>query len=257
MNPEDKYRQQAKKLLKGRDLAKTLFSNHKPSIGYVGEYYLREAIKCLLTNNYNICQGFVQNKNMLKTNNLSKQCDVIIYRKDKDAVIYTVGDLKIINSKFVVAVIEVKSSISQKTFINTLESFEKLNQLGVQYKFLFIYGTLSRNSLLNWLVQYKLPSKNDNVFNIMETNVYDWDDKEWLPNSILSLESHRIYFLTPYQNYNDDWVGYVSYGIKDKNNKDISCLQEFLANVIQILDCSFDIEMSKLNIKDAFPLWRM
>lgn len=265
MNSEGKYRQQAKKLLGMRDKAKTILSNHKPSIGYIGEYLLRDVLKGFLPSNYNICQGFVQDASLHNINNLSKQCDVIIYRKDKNAEIYSVGDLKIINSKSVVAVIEVKSSISNNTFTTTLESFEKLYQLGVQSKFLFIYGSLSSKSFFNWLVQYKLPPKTDNDllyktdnnFVLTETELYDWSDQEWLPNSVLSLESHRLYVLTHYQDYNDDWVGYVSYKIKDKNYKEISCLQEFLANVMQMLDPGFDIEMSKLNIKDAFPLWRM
>lgn len=70
MTREDRYRLQAEILLDKRNEAKALFSKHKPSIGYVGEHLLRQALKRLLPNDYAVCQGFISNED-----ELSAQCD--------------------------------------------------------------------------------------------------------------------------------------------------------------------------------------
>lgn len=257
MTQEDRYRRQAKILLDKRNEAKSLFSKHMPSIGYVGEHILRQALKGVLPSDFGLCQGFIINSNMEDEDNLSKQSDIIIYRKGNRAVMYSVGELKVINVSSAVAVIEVKSSIRKETFFTTLEAFEKLEKLRVRNKFLFVFGSVSKQSLSSWFFQYKYPKIDNNEWILMDTELYDWSDKERLPNSILSLESHKYYVLGHLQNDKKDWVGYASYEITDSESIEISCLQEFFSTIVESLDGSFKIDQNNYSMKDGFSLFLM
>ena len=257
MTQEDRYRRQAKILLDRRNEAKSLFSMHKPSIGYVGEHILRQSLKGVLPSDFSVCQGFVINTNSSDENMLSKQCDIVIYRKANEAVMYSVGELKVINACYAVAVIEVKSSIRKESFFTTLKAFERLKELGVRNKFIFVFGAVSKQSLSNWFFQYKYPESNINEWMVMDTELYDWSDKEQLPNSILSLESCKYYVLDHLQDEKNDWVGYASYKITDSKNMEISCLQEFFASVMEMLNGKFYVDQNDYSIKDGFPMWKM
>lgn len=255
MTQEDKYRQQARILIKKMIEARKIFTKHKPSIGYVGELLLRQVLRNLLPIEYGICQGFILNNNIKTEDKLSTQCDIIIFRKGSESIAYTIGDLKVINASYVFAVIEVKSSLNKDTFLTTLEAFEKLQELRVMYKFVFVYGKLSRRSLRRWFFQYRYPKNCNEGFFVMDTELYDWSDIEWLPKSILSLESHNLFVLDHLQDDNSDNVGYASYKITDKTNVEISCLQQFFANMMDVLNGTFEIDINDYSIKDGFPLY--
>lgn len=257
MTKEDIYRKKAKYLLGKVCKAKSLFAKHKPSIGYVGEQVLRQAIRKLIPNDFDVCQGFILNNSIANKDILSNQCDIIIFHKEKEAIAYSIGDLKVINSRSAVAVIEVKSSIRKESFYTTLKAFEKLNEIGVNNTFVFIFGSLSKQSLERWIFHYKLPENNNDEWIIMDADLYDWPDKEWLPNAILSLESCNFYKLDHLQDEENDWVGYASYIIKDRKNKEVSCLQEFFANIMTMLNGSLEIDINGYSIKDGFLLFRM
>ena len=188
---------------------------------------------------------------------MSKQCDIIIYHKGNKAVVYSAGELKVINASYAVAVIEVKSSIIKESFFTTLKAFERLEELGVRNKFIFVFGSVSKQSLSNWFFQYKYPESNINEWMVMDTELYDWSDKEQLPNSILSLESCKYYVLEHLQNEKNDWVGYASYKITDSKNMEISCLQEFFVSVMEMLNGKFYVDQNDYSIKDGFPMWKM
>ena len=190
MTLEDKYRQQAKVFLRRMTEAKLFFDKHKPSIGFVGEYLLRKSLYSLMPQSYGICQGFVTYRR-----EISRQCDIIIYRKGKKSIHKTYGELKIVNSENVVAVIEVKSSITKETYLSTLKAFEQLNALRVTNCFLFVYGQITRKKLSNWLFSYKHPNTSTEQYCVTDSYLYDWSDMEWLPNSVLALESNK-YFQT-------------------------------------------------------------
>ena len=255
MTQEDRYRIQAELLLKRIKEARKLFAKHLPSIGYVGEHILRQALKDVLPSDFGVCQGFVFNTNTGKEDILSKQCDIIIYRKGNEAVVYSVGDLQVINACSTVAVIEVKSSVKMETFFTTLEAFEWLKELGVNNKFIFVFGAISKQTLSSWFFQYKDPKSSNNEWIVMDTELYDWSDSERLPNSILSLESCTYYMLDYLQDEKNDWVGYASYKITDSKNKEVSCLQEFFASVMDLINGTFKVDQNDYSIKDGFPLW--
>lgn len=255
MAQEEKYRQQARNLIKKMIVARKLFAKHKPSIGYVGEVLLRQVLRNLLPKEYGICQGFILNNKIENEDKLSTQCDIIIFRRESGSIAYSKGDLKVINTPYVIAVIEVKSSLNKDSFLTTLEAFEKLQEIGIRHKFVFVFGKLSRRSLRYWFIKYRYPKKSNEEFMVMDTALYDWSDIEWLPKSILSLESHNLFVLDHLQDVNNDYIGYTSYKIMDKTNEEISCLQQFLSNVIDLLNGIFDIDPYDYSIKDGFPLY--
>ena len=168
MTYEDKYRKQALKMLKRINDTQYYFSCHKPSIGYVGEYLLRQTLQNILTSCYGVCQGFVINDDKL-----SRQCDIIIYIKGKESIYKSYGELKIVNAESVVAVIEVKSSITKETFLSTLEAFEQLYTLRVTNCFLFVYGKLTQRKLRNWLFSYKNSNTCTEQYIVTDSYLYD------------------------------------------------------------------------------------
>ena len=121
MTQEDRYRQQARILIKKMTEARKLFAKHKPSIGYVGELLSRQVLRNLLPKEYGICQGFILNKNIKNEDKLSTQCDIIIFRKGNGSIAYSIGDLKVIKASYVIAVFEVKSSLNKDTFYQHLK----------------------------------------------------------------------------------------------------------------------------------------
>ena len=252
MTLEDKYRQQAKVFLRRMTEAKLFFDKHKPSIGFVGEYLRRKSLYSLMPQSYGICQGFVTYRG-----EISRQCDIIIYRKGKKSIHKTYGELKIVNSENVVAVIEVKSSITKETYLSTLKAFEQLNALRVTNCFLFVYGQITRKKLSNWLFSYKHPNTSTEQYCVTDSYLYDWSDMEWLPNSVLALGSNKYFRIDHITLDNGDWVGYTALNIKDRNNAHISCLQEFFsAIVMSICDDTMPMDIESYSIEEGIELFR-
>jgi len=253
MKSEEIYRKEARTMLSNIQKARGLFCNHMPSIGYVGEQILLQSLKRILPKEYDICQGFVQSSDF----QLSSQCDIIIYRKGIGAIHYSFNDLKVIDYSSVIAVIEVKSSVNKKTFFTTLDAFNVLGKFGVRNCFLFVFNKMTRKSINSRFLQYRFPKSDKDGWIVSDTELYDWPDKEWLPKSILSLASCKYYVLGHIQDDNNDWVGYAAYKITDKENKEISCLQEFFATITNMLNITLEIEQDGYSIRDGFPLFQM
>lgn len=253
MTTEEAYRKEARIMLSKINKARELFCNHMPSIGYVGEQILRQSLKRILPKEYDICQGFVQSRD----SQLSSQCDIIVYRKGIGVIRYSFKDLKVIDYSSVIAIIEVKSSVNKKKFFNTLDAFNELGKFGVRHCVLFVYNKLTKKSINSWFLKYRFPKANNCEWAVLDTELYDWPDKEWLPNSILSLASCKYYRLGHIQNEYNDWVGYAAYKIIDKDNKEVSCLQEFFATIKDLLAGTLELVQDNYSIKDGFPLFRL
>lgn len=252
MTQEDKCRRQAKVFLKRINEVRVFFTKHKPSIGYVGEHLLRQSLRSLIPQPYGICQGFVTYKD-----ELSRQCDVIIYEKSESAIKKSYGDLKVVQAESVVSVIEVKSSISKETFRSTLSAFEELEELQVTNCFIFIYDRLTCKSLRRWLFAYKFPLKCTEEFIVTDCNLFDWIDKGWLPNAILTLGANKLYSLSHISAYDGDWFGYAATKIEDRKDMQISCLQKFFESILDLLnDNNLQMDINKYSIEDGIKLFR-
>jgi len=247
---EQHCRMQAAKLLKKLSIGRKWLSLHKASLGAYGEHLLIQIIKDLIPDEYDLCQGFVTDGN--KT---SKQCDIIIYRKDK-AVVRSFGSIKFVKPESVIAVVEIKSSMQEKTFHKSLEAFENLQAIGVVNTFLFVYSRLSKNSISRWLFSYKLNDLHADVI-VSDTYLYDWPDKDWLPNAILSLDSESLYSQEYAPFDNGDWLGYITYSFVDKEDLAVSCLQEFLMCILRLVNVNTpDIDFQHLTFDEAISLFR-
>ena len=253
MTIENKYRQKSRRFIDEISMARAYLLDHKPSIGYVGEHLLYHTLKKMLPAEYGICQGFVRDighKNMI----LSRQCDIIIYKKE-NAIYKSFSDIKIINSDRVCAVIEVKSSLQEKTFHTTLDAFERLSSFGVKDKFLFVYNCITQKNISKWLYLYRCKNKNIETI-VSDAYLYDWPDRDWLPNSIISLGSESLYSQSLISS-DDDWFGYVSYSFFEKEDMAVSCLQEFLTSILRLVDESTpDINFEYMTINKAIQLFR-
>lgn len=252
MTQENKFRQQANVFLKRIREARKLFDKHLPSIGYAGEHILRQSLHSLLPQTFGICQGFVINEDKL-----SRQCDIIIYKKNRYAIHKSFGDLKVVNAEYTVSVIEVKSSISKKTFLSTIEAFKQLKDLRVTNCFLFVYGKLTSKSIKNCLFEHKITNTLTEEYIVTDSYLYDWSDKEWLPNAILALGANKYFSLGHLSTYNGNWVGYAALEIKDSNNGQISCLQEFFESITEIVGGKIKpMDIDKYAIGDGIVLFR-
>lgn len=253
MTQENKFRQQAKVFLKKMNEAKHFFEKHKPSIGDVGEYLLRQSLRALMSQPYGICQGFVTYKG-----EISRQCDIILYKKGKDSIHKSYGELKIINAESVVSVIEVKSFINKDDYLLTLKAFEQLYALQVSNCFLFVYGQLTRRKLSNWLFSCQHSNTYTEQYIVTDSYLYDWSDMEWLPNSVLALESNKYFKLCHISADNGDWVGYTALNIKDCKDAQINCLQEFFSDIVMsIFEGVTPMDIKKYSIEDGIELFRL
>lgn len=250
---ERRYRKAASNLIEQINEARSYLKVHKPSLGSFGEFLLMNTLSHLLPDDYEVSQGFVVDYTSDKW--ISNQCDIIIHRK-YCGIVRIFGYTKLIDVKYVDAVIEVKSTISKKTFHSTLKAFERLASKGVVRTFIFVYGKLTRRSLSNWLFSYHEVSTDTSIM-IGETSKFDWPDKEWLPKGIASLHNNTFYRLSHLQNNNNDYIGYLAYNINDNEDKAISSLQEFLNIVSQSIRVDFEINAEYYSLKNGVPLFQM
>lgn len=108
-----------------------------------------------------------------------------------------------------------------------------------------------------YFFQFRHKNEDENEYIASNTTSYDWPDKEWLPNSIVSLTSHSHYVLGHLQNVGNDWLGYASYIISDSQNKNIDCLQTFLADVMNMLNKNFKLDLKNYSIRDGILLFEL
>ena len=80
---------------------------------------------------------------------------------------------------------------------------------------------------------------------------------EWLPHSVLALESNKYFKLGHISADNGDWVGYTALNIKDSKNARISCLQEFFSDIV-ISNCEdmMSTDIKEYSIEDGIELFR-
>ena len=221
------FREQAIYLSKKIAKAHKLLNNlHHASLGYVGEELMRSFLKKIFKNQgLSVVQGFIQ-----KENDLSKQCDIIIIDNSiKNAIKYRVGNLFVVSSNSVRAVIEVKTSIQIKTWHTTLDEIKILNAWGIHNFFLFVYGQFSIRTLKTFLYGTSILS-NDIVVDV--DSKYDHGCEYLLPRCICSLDSNATHTLS-YIDGGRDSIGYLSVKAFDNNNQQIASLHEFISEIWQ------------------------
>lgn len=209
------YRLRAKEFLLSLAQMRTFIKDHNPSRGAICESILRDFLRKILPAIAKVSQGFVDYHGVL-----SNQCDIIIYDHIHFAPLYSYGEIEIIPSQAVYAVIEVKTRISPKSFGDVLYAFDRLYKLKVNNKFLFLFEGCNVRKIKDYFYSKYIPSYDRKE----GQQLYDHDNYDSLPDAIISLSPD--YYLR--KGYVEDWKGYMSFAIKDDADKEIACLQKFV-----------------------------
>lgn len=245
------YQDRATDLQKQLSFAKFFFTKHKPSYGFYGEHILRKFIEETIPQDFGVCQGFVS----LNENNLSHQCDIIVYSRCNCSPMYSFGDIQIIPVEAVKSVVEIKCSISKKDIGKTIKDFKLLAEMGVLNKHLFIFNAPSSRTLCHQIGSF---------------GGYDHGDEYILPSSIFALNRDFCLEHGEVVEYGRDSFGYKCYKIEYLTDqqlyKNISSLQLFLASIFA--DCGLSGNsnnplqatynyMDRLRLMDAIALFDM
>ena len=247
------YRSKAECLLTQINDGREFLSHHKPSLGFWGEHLLRGFLRENLPNDVKVTQGFVtldedfdsiRQKLYFLTNkkeddveyvfsdSISPQCDIILYRNN---VVKSFGEIDIVNAKDVVCVIEVKCSIGRKSFERTNEIFKRLQLMGVDKKYLFIYNSPLLDTLKSYFLPKQSAEKQDAFVVIDGTNmIYDHGIEAYLPSAIIGVNQNYI-LCQDYVIDGRDQFGYIAYRLT-KEKASLSCLQLFLSSLYQNIE---------------------
>lgn len=247
------YRSKAECLLTQINDGREFLSHHKPSLGFWGEHLLRGFLRENLPNDVKVTQGFVsldkdfdsiRQKLYFLTNkkendaeyvfsdSISSQCDIILYRNN---VVKSFGEIDIVNAKDVVCVIEVKCSIGRKSFDRTNEVFKRLQLMGVDKKYLFIYNSPLLDTLKSYFLPKQSAEKQDAFVVIDGTNmIYDHGIEAYLPSAIIGVNQNYI-LCQDYVIDGRDQFGYIAYRLT-KEKTSLSCLQLFLSSLYQNIE---------------------
>ena len=247
------YRSKAECLLTQINDGREFLSHHKPSLGFWGEHLLRGFLRENLPNDVKVTQGFVtldedfdsiRQKLYFLTNkkeddveyvfsdSISPQCDIILYRNN---VVKSFGEIDIVNAKDVVCVIEVKCSIGRKSFERTNEIFKRLQLMGVDKKYLFIYNSPLLGTLKSYFFPKQSAEKQDDFVVIDDTNmIYDHGIEAYLPSAIIGVNQNYI-LCQDYVVDGRDQFGYIAYRLT-KEKASLSCLQLFLSSLYQNIE---------------------
>lgn len=273
------YRSKAECLLTQINDGREFLSHHKPSLGFWGEHLLRGFLRENLPNEVKVTQGFVtldedfdsiRQKLYFLTNkkeddveyvfsdSISPQCDIILYRNN---VVKSFGEIDIVNAKDVVCVIEVKCSIGRKSFERTNEIFKRLQLIGVDKKYLFIYNSPLLGTLKSYFFPKQSAEKQDAFVVIDGTNmIYDYGIEAYLPSAIIGVNQNYI-LCQDYIIDRRDQFGYIAYRLT-KEKSSLSCLQLFLSSLYQNIEerevvskKSFNMEFDGMTSDYSFGLY--
>lgn len=143
----------------------TLFTKHAPSIGFGNEEILRNFLKTHIPERFAVGTGFI----FLNNNNVSRQCDLLIYDKVNYAPLFKEGDFVIIHPEAVAAVVEVKTTLSKKELFGSIENIRSVKEVAQKAReqgirchisgFSFIFKTRKQKltTVKDWLQSYPEP----------------------------------------------------------------------------------------------------
>lgn len=129
---------------------KCFVKNHNPTIGILTEEILRDFLTNYIPKSAEVKQGFIINKQ----GELSKQCDIIIFDNINFSPIYKIKDLVIVPSESVIAVIEVKTSVTKSKFEEIIKYFENISKFTECKKYLFIYNSVDADKIIEYLKKH-------------------------------------------------------------------------------------------------------
>lgn len=140
---------------------------HPTALGTENESILREFLKNHIPGHYSIGHGFV----FKNEDEISKQCDVIIYDSNFFPPIFKRGDFVIVLPESVMTVIEVKEKLSKgKNLTLAIDNIKSVRKLNDRISgLIFAYTGSTPVSILNAITNYNKNNKIDlrNIFDLM------------------------------------------------------------------------------------------
>ena len=220
------FRLKAKELVCSLEQAHAFIKEHNLSRGLIAESVLRDFLRSILPGIAKVCQGFVEWNGIL-----SHQCDIIIYDRMHYAPLYSYGEIEIIPSSAVYAVIEVKSNIDAKEFGKVLHDFELLNRLRVTQKYLFIYNGCKVVTFKSYFYSPYVPTYGREEGELL----YDHDNYDALPDAIVSISPDYYLGKGHCQDADRDMKGYIAYSQKDNTNNNVVSIQKFVEQLNELV----------------------
>ncbi|WP_353176469.1 DUF6602 domain-containing protein [Delftia acidovorans] len=201
---------------------KHFITKHNPTIGVLTEEIIRQFLSDHLPDVVTVAEGFISDEN----GNLSKQCDIIVYDSHSYAPYYQVNNIVVVPAAAVLAIIEVKTTISKQIFHSVIDYFSSFDYIENAKKYLFIYNSQSISHIGRYFKNYK---------HIGEYQEFDHDTYQYLPDVIAGL--NESYYLKKSAVITDrDMYGYMSYFYNDMKGTEISALQHFYISLRDIVD---------------------
>lgn len=218
------FRQKVFELISSLRQVESLIKKQNLYQGLVVENILRSFMQSVVPKRIGVSQGFVENQG-----DLSPQCDIILYDQMNYAPIYSFGEIAIIPSVSVVAIIEVKKTIDKNGFAKVLTDFEKLDSMGIRHKYLFVFNGKTIKTIEKYFKYDCVPPS------IRERDYpYDHDNFYSLPQSIVSI-SPDYYLRQGYVITDErDMMGYVAYGVIDNTGGCVTSLQTFMSELMNL-----------------------
>ncbi len=196
---------------------KAYVKKHNPTIGLLTEEILRLFLKKYLPKHVSVEQGFV----MSSKGELSRQSDILIYDSLKYAPFYRINDVVIIPQESLIAVIEVKTTMTKAILKDAFSYFKDLKSKGIFcHSYLFAYNSLSLSKIYN---------------DIQSFGSWDHDTSQFLPDYIVGIKP--TYFIQ--QDYvvtDRDSKGYNFYKYEGEGGKELSALQYFYNHIYSVVE---------------------
>lgn len=231
------FRLKAKELINSIEQVHAFIKKHNLSRGLIAESVLRDFLRSILPEIAKVSQGFVEWNGIL-----SHQCDIIIYDRVHYAPLYSYGDIEIVPSNAVYAVIEVKTNIDAKKFGKILYDFELLNRLKVNQKYLFVYNGCKVSTIKNYFFGSYVPTYGRKK----GEPLYDHENYDALPDAIVSLSPDFYLGKEHYQDNNRDMKGYIAYSITDNTDNKVACIQKFVEQLRELISLPQYVENASL-----------
>ncbi|WP_217511772.1 DUF6602 domain-containing protein [Vibrio metschnikovii] len=196
---------------------KAYITKHNPTIGVLTEEIVRDFLSTHLPNVVSVEQGFI----LYENGNISKQVDILIYDSQAYAPFYRINDIVVVPAESVIAVIEVKTSITKQIFHSVIKYFEALDYLPNAKTYLFMFNSKELHQINSYFHNYK--HKGD-------YQLFDYDTFQYLPDEITGINSS--FHLKKSDVISErDMLGYISWFYQDSKGTEINALQHFYMSI--------------------------
>lgn len=201
---------------------KSYITKHNPTIGVLTEEILRNFLSNHLPNAVSVEQGFILHDD----GELSKQIDILIYDSQSYAPFYRVNDIVVVPAESVIAVIEVKTTITKQIFHSVIDYFKSLKYLPNAKTFLFVFNSKDISHIDSYFHSYKHDG---------DYQIFDYDTFQFLPDEITGINS-SFHLKKDCVVIEKDMIGYSSWFYEDAEGTEINALQHFYLSVYGLVE---------------------